>query len=142
MDNENEAAVGMFHRWVYPLEMGLSTSQNDAIAFAILVKPPDYVGKPNCGQGGDHEIAKNAAVMQYTAGWDWVCVRRPIETLVFGTWLNSKFLRPARLSPSRTRTCESKQTFLRMSLRHLKTCGIDPITVVNATHASSVTFSP
>ena len=65
--NNNKAAVGMFHRWKYPINIDSSSM----VSFAILISPPDYVGKPNCGQGGDHEIAKNAAIMQYTAGWDW-----------------------------------------------------------------------
>jgi hypothetical protein len=30
---------------------------------AILVLPPDFVGKPG-GQGGDHQIARNGAIMQ------------------------------------------------------------------------------
>jgi hypothetical protein len=67
--NHEEAAAGMFHRWSYPI---LRDNADDGmVSFAILVSPPDFVGKPNCGQGGDHEIAKNAAIMQYLAGWDW-----------------------------------------------------------------------
>ena len=137
MDNENGAAVGMFHRWVYPLEMGLGASQNDAIAFAILVKPPDYVGKPNCGQGGDHEIAKNAAVMQYTAGWDWVRATPDRNT---GLWdlVELEVLRLARLSPSQTRTCESKQHFTsHVPPISVKVAVSTRITLVNATYASS-----
>ena len=33
------------------------------------VDPPP--GSPNCGQGGDHVLARNAGAMQFAAGWDW-----------------------------------------------------------------------
>ena len=38
----------------------------------VLVEPPDYVGEANVGQGGDHEIARNGAIMQFLGGWDWI----------------------------------------------------------------------
>jgi hypothetical protein len=36
---------------------------------SVLVYPPDYLGQANSGQGGDHEIARNGAIMQFSAGW-------------------------------------------------------------------------
>lgn len=79
------AAVGMFHRWTYILSQGIKPSSetdsqgetfqnisNDTITIAILIKPPDFPGKVTGGQGGDHDIAKNAAIQQSTAGWDWI----------------------------------------------------------------------
>ena len=39
---------------------------------AVWVAPPDPVGNPNGGQGGDGTIARNVT-MQCTAGWDWIC---------------------------------------------------------------------
>ena len=43
---------------------------------AILVSPPDYPGIAgtaggSSGQGGDHLIANNGPVAQFSAGWDW-----------------------------------------------------------------------
>ena len=49
---------------------------------AVLVEPPEFCGRGgadrckgvhgSCGQGGDHAMAKNAASMQFTQGWDWI----------------------------------------------------------------------
>ena len=69
--NGGKPAAGMFHRWSFPIARTMGRADDDTVSFAILVAPPDFVGKPNCGQGGDHQIAKNAAIMQYLAGWDW-----------------------------------------------------------------------
>ena len=38
----------------------------------VVVFPPDQVGVPNGAQGGDHEIARNGAIHQFAAGWDWI----------------------------------------------------------------------
>ena len=137
VDNENEAAVGMFHRWVYPLEMGLSTSQNDAIAFAILVKPPDYVGKPNCGQGGDHEIAKNAAVMQYTAGWDWVRATPDRNTGLWDLVELEVFEAGATVSITNTHVRIETNITSDVPPTSVKVAVSTRITLVNATYASS-----
>jgi hypothetical protein len=68
--------VGMFHRYRFELPKGLP----QANTLAILVSPPDFYGcaSSSCavkgqpfGQGGDHEIARNGPMMEYTAGWDW-----------------------------------------------------------------------
>eukprot|EP01041_Mallomonas_annulata_P008142 gene8142-16733_t len=68
---------------------------------AILIYPPDHVGvchsrctthsssssSNNCqegsGQGGDHQMAINGAIMQYTAGWDWI---QPTPDRNTGIW--------------------------------------------------------
>lgn len=49
---------------------------------AVIVYPPDHVGKPNGGQGGDGLIAKNLT-HQYVAGWDWI---QPIRDRNTGIW--------------------------------------------------------
>lgn len=49
---------------------------------AMLVYPPDPVGNPNGGQGGDGEIAKNVT-HQYVAGWDWI---QPVRDRNTGIW--------------------------------------------------------
>jgi mannosylglycoprotein endo-beta-mannosidase len=49
---------------------------------AVLVYPPDPVGNPNGGQGGDGEIARNVS-HQYVAGWDWI---QPIADRNTGIW--------------------------------------------------------
>ena len=36
----------------------------------IVVEPPDHVGSPVQGQGGDHELAKDLS-SQFLLGWDW-----------------------------------------------------------------------
>ena len=114
----------MFHRWVYPLKLGVSAAENDAIAFAVLVKPPDYVGKPNCGQGGDHEIAKNAAVMQYTAGWDWVRATPDRNTGLWDLVELEVFEAGACLHYEHARANRNKHYFAYPS-DICKSCGID-----------------
>lgn len=49
---------------------------------AVIVRPPDVVGNPNGGQGGDGTIAKGLTT-QYTAGWDWIQPTRDRNT---GIW--------------------------------------------------------
>ena len=49
---------------------------------AVIVYPPDVVGNPNGGQGGDGTIARNLTT-QYTAGWDWI---QPIRDRNTGIW--------------------------------------------------------
>jgi len=62
--------AGMYHRWSFDLDHVAHA------AVAVRVEPPEFCGrrdcanktcaKCSCGQGGDHEIAKNAAMMQFT----------------------------------------------------------------------------
>jgi len=55
--------------------------------FHLLVYPPPHYGiptsfcpnrtknstsTPSCGQGGNHQLAKDAGAMQFAAGWDWI----------------------------------------------------------------------
>lgn len=49
---------------------------------AVIVQPPDVVGNPNGGQGGDGTIAKGLTT-QYTAGWDWI---QPVRDRNTGIW--------------------------------------------------------
>ncbi len=49
---------------------------------AVIVYPPDPVGNPNGGQGGDGMIAHNLT-NQYTAGWDWI---QPVRDRNTGIW--------------------------------------------------------
>ncbi|MCZ4224231.1 glycoside hydrolase family 2 protein [Pedobacter rhodius] len=57
-------------------------SANGKNRLAVIVHPPDVVGNPNGGQGGDGTIAKGLTT-QYTAGWDWI---QPIRDRNTGIW--------------------------------------------------------
>ncbi|GAB5353908.1 hypothetical protein AAMO2058_000074500 [Amorphochlora amoebiformis] len=66
---------GMFRRFEFPIPLSSNPNSRTITAnFALLTRPPPHPGAagPKGGQGGDHEIAKNAAMMQCTAGWDWI----------------------------------------------------------------------
>jgi mannosylglycoprotein endo-beta-mannosidase len=71
---------GMFLRQVYNITAYLNKDGNNRLA--IIVYPPDPVGNPNGGQGGDGTIAKNVS-HQYVAGWDWI---QPIRDRNTGIW--------------------------------------------------------
>jgi mannosylglycoprotein endo-beta-mannosidase len=71
---------GMFLRQSYNITAALSPKGENRLA--ILVYPPDPVGNPNGGQGGDGEIARGVA-HQYVAGWDWI---QPIPDRNTGIW--------------------------------------------------------
>ena len=71
---------GMFLRQSYNITAALSPKGENRLA--ILVYPPDPVGNPNGGQGGDGEIARGVA-HQYVAGWDWI---QPIADRNTGIW--------------------------------------------------------
>ena len=71
---------GMFLRQAYNITPYLAKSGRNRLA--VVVYPPDPVGNPNGGQGGDGVIARNVAI-QYTAGWDWI---RPIRDRNTGIW--------------------------------------------------------
>ena len=89
------------------------------------------MGKPNCGQGGDHEIAKNAAVMQYT-GWDWVRATPDRNT---GLWdlVELEVFEAGAAVSLRTRTCESKQISSHIPPISVKVAVSTRITLANAT---------
>jgi mannosylglycoprotein endo-beta-mannosidase len=67
-------ATGIFRRYDLDLSKVLQLSAKRATTLiAVLVHPPDFVGSAaNGGQGGDHEIARNGAISQFAAGWDWI----------------------------------------------------------------------
>lgn len=72
--------VGMFLRQSYNITSLLNKSGKNRLA--VLVYPPDPVGNPNGGQGGDGRIAKGVG-LQYTAGWDWI---QPMRDRNTGIW--------------------------------------------------------
>ena len=71
---------GMFMRRSFNITQLLTNKGSNRLA--IIVYPPDPVGNPNGGQGGDGTIAKNVA-HQYVAGWDWI---QPIRDRNTGIW--------------------------------------------------------
>jgi mannosylglycoprotein endo-beta-mannosidase len=71
---------GMFLRQEYNITSFISG--NDQNRLAVLVYPPDPVGNPNGGQGGDGTIGRNVA-SQFTAGWDWI---QPVRDRNTGIW--------------------------------------------------------
>jgi mannosylglycoprotein endo-beta-mannosidase len=71
---------GMFLRQSFNITTFLNKDGKNRLA--VIVHPPDPVGNPNGGQGGDGTIAKNVA-HQYVAGWDWI---QPIRDRNTGIW--------------------------------------------------------
>jgi hypothetical protein len=71
---------GMFLRQSYNITKWIAKDGNNRVA--VVVYPPNTVGNPNGGQGGDGTIAKNVGI-QYTAGWDWI---QPIKDRNTGIW--------------------------------------------------------
>jgi mannosylglycoprotein endo-beta-mannosidase len=71
---------GMFLRQAYNITPYLAKDGNNRLA--VVVYPPDQVGNPNGGQGGDGTIARGVG-HQYVAGWDWI---RPIRDRNTGIW--------------------------------------------------------
>ncbi len=71
---------GMFLRQQYNITPWLA--KNGKNRLAVIVYPPDPVGNPNGGQGGDGTIAKNVS-HQYVAGWDWI---QPVRDRNTGIW--------------------------------------------------------
>ena len=72
--------TGMFLRQTYNITALLDKSGRNRLA--VLVYPPDPVGNPNGGQGGDGRLANNVG-LQYTAGWDWI---QPMRDRNTGIW--------------------------------------------------------
>lgn len=75
-----EVYEGMFLRKTFNITSLLS--KNGKNRLAVIVYPPNPVGKPNGGQGGDGTIARNVS-HQYVAGWDWI---QPIRDRNTGIW--------------------------------------------------------
>ncbi|WP_230383652.1 glycoside hydrolase family 2 protein [Pedobacter endophyticus] len=71
---------GMHLRARFNITKYLSSTGKNRLA--VIVYPPDVVGNPNGGQGGDGTIARNLTT-QYTAGWDWI---QPIRDRNTGIW--------------------------------------------------------
>ena len=71
---------GMYLREKYLITPFINSGKTNRLA--IWVAPPDPVGNPNGGQGGDGTIGRNVT-MQFTAGWDWIC---PVRDRNTGIW--------------------------------------------------------
>ena len=71
---------GMFLRHEYDITPYLSATGHNRLA--VIVYPPDHVGMPNGGQGGDGMIAHDVT-NQFVAGWDWI---QPIRDRNTGIW--------------------------------------------------------
>jgi mannosylglycoprotein endo-beta-mannosidase len=71
---------GMFLRQSYNITALMDKAGRNRLA--VIVYPPDPVGNPNGGQGGDGEIARNVT-HQYVAGWDWI---QPVRDRNTGIW--------------------------------------------------------
>lgn len=76
----SQTHYGMFLRQNYNITSLLSKDGNNRLA--VIVYPPDPVGNPNGGQGGDGTIARNVS-HQYVAGWDWI---QPVRDRNTGIW--------------------------------------------------------
>ena len=76
----SETHFGMFLRQTYNVTSLLKKDGNNRLA--VIVYPPDPVGNPNGGQGGDGTIARNVS-HQYPAGWDWI---QPVRDRNTGIW--------------------------------------------------------
>jgi len=75
-----EPFKGMYLRKAFNITSYLRKDGKNRLA--VIVFPPDEVGNPNGGQGGDGTIARNVG-LQYTAGWDWI---KPIRDRNTGIW--------------------------------------------------------
>ena len=71
---------GMFLRQNYDITSFLSKEGHNRLA--VIVYPPDPVGNPNGGQGGDGTIA-HSVTNQFVAGWDWI---QPVHDRNTGIW--------------------------------------------------------
>ncbi len=70
----------MYLRQEYDITPFLAKDGHNRLA--VIVYPPDPVGNPNGGQGGDGTIAHNIT-NQYVAGWDWI---QPVHDRNTGIW--------------------------------------------------------
>lgn len=75
-----ETHKGMFLRQEYNITAFMQKNGHNRLA--VIVYPPDEVGNPNGGQGGDGMIAKTVS-HQYVAGWDWI---QPVRDRNTGIW--------------------------------------------------------
>jgi len=74
------ADSGMYLRHSYDITPYLASDGHNRLA--VIVYPPNPVGNPNGGQGGDGTIA-HSITNQYAAGWDWI---QPIHDRNTGIW--------------------------------------------------------
>jgi len=71
---------GMFLRQSYDITPYVAKDGHNRLA--VIVYPPDPVGNPNGGQGGDGTIA-HSVTNQFVAGWDWI---QPVGDRNTGIW--------------------------------------------------------
>ena len=64
-----KTAKGMFQRHLFEISDFVNYAGTNTLS--VSVSPPDHVGFRG-GQGGNHLIARNGAITQYAAGWDWI----------------------------------------------------------------------
>ena len=83
---------GMFIRQEYNITAFVNKDGKNRLA--IIVYPPNPVGNPNGGQGGDGEIARSVT-HQYVAGWDWI---QPIRDRNTGIWDQVMIKRTKRIN--------------------------------------------
>lgn len=76
----SDTVMGMYLRHKYDITKYLAKDGKNRLA--VKVYPPDPVGNPNGGQGGDGVIARNVT-NQYVAGWDWI---QPVRDRNTGIW--------------------------------------------------------
>jgi hypothetical protein len=88
-------AEGQFCRVKLDVTEAVQANAGRMHRLAVLVEPPRIPGTPfllgggppafpdGNGQGGDHQIARNAATSQYVVGWDWV---QPVADRNTGIW--------------------------------------------------------
>ena len=74
------ADSGMYLRHTFDITSFLAPDRYNRLA--VIVYPPDPVGNPNGGQGGDGTIA-HSITSQYVAGWDWI---QPVHDRNTGIW--------------------------------------------------------
>ena len=98
---------GMFLRFSYNITGYLAKNGNNRLA--LLVHPPDVLGNPNGGQGGDGTIARNVG-LQYTAGWDWI---QPVRDRNTGIWdkVTIQKTGPVRINDTHVVTLVPRQRF-------------------------------
>ena len=77
---DKKTHYGMFLRQSYNITRFISKDGNNRLA--VIVYPPNPVGNPNGGQGGDGTIARSVT-NQFVAGWDWI---QPVHDRNTGIW--------------------------------------------------------
>ena len=91
----------MYLRHKYEITSFLAKDGHNRLA--VIVYPPDPVGNPNGGQGGDGTIA-HSLTNQYVAGWDWI---QPVRDRNTGIWDKVTIKRTKQVSVANTHVVTS-----------------------------------